>query len=276
MQIIAVDIGNSAIKLLAGEHHLRLPHRSAASPTDFADALAEYSASIDDSGPVFWAVVSVNALHARNLEDWIKQNRSSDRFEMIKRDQVPLDIVESYRSSVGIDRLVAACAAVSLQQEEQEAAPIIVVDAGTAVTVDVVSAGPAEGQRRFEGGVIFPGAGPSLSVLNSSTANLPDVSFDASRLGKSDSIDGIVGTQTDMAIANGVSLSQAHAVAGIVVALENRLPGAHVWITGGGSESILELLDDEVACQWNADDQLVLRGAAVIGQQILSSDSVQE
>lgn len=270
MQIIAVDIGNSAIKLLSGEDHLRLPHRSAESPADFADALENYVASVDGSAPFLWAVVSVDDVRSQQLADWIKQNRGDDRFELITRPEVPLDIVDSYRSTVGLDRLVAAYAAVSLQESDT---PLIIVDAGTAVTIDVVSDDSADGKRRFEGGVIFPGVAAGLSVLNSATAHLPDVALSSARLGESDSIDGIVGTETNMAIANGVCLSQAHAVAGIVVALENRLDEADVWITGGGAEGILELLDDEVAYEWIADHNLVLRGAAAIGQQILSSEN---
>ncbi len=268
MQIIAVDIGNSATKILAGEDHFRIPYRSDGSPTDFDAAVADCSALADGSDAAFWSVVSVNEPQCRQLEDWVKQKRPSDRFEVIGRAQVPLEIIDSYRSSVGVDRLVAGYAA-ALQQENT---PLIIVDAGTAVTIDVVSIGAATGQRRFEGGVIFPGAEPSLNVLNSSTANLPDVSLSAARLGDTDSIDGIVGTQTKMAIANGVRLSQAHAVAGIVGELRSQLPDADVWITGGGAEGILQLLDDETAIDWIDDSQLVLHGAALIGKQILASE----
>jgi len=263
MQIIAADIGNSAIKLLSGEDHLRLPYLSDGSPANFADALAKYTASID--GPVFWAVVSVNEPQCQQLGDWVKQHRSKDRFEIITRGQVPLAVIESYANSVGIDRLVAAYAAVSL---EKVAEPLIIVDAGTAVTIDVVS-GQSSGQpRQFEGGVIFPGVGASLSVLNSATADLPDVALSSASLKESDTVEGVVGTQTDMAIANGVCLAQGHAVGGIVDALKKRLPEAKVWITGGGAESIVSVLPETTTDVWQVDAQLVLRGAAVIGRQL--------
>ncbi len=267
MQIIAVDIGNSATKILAGEDHFRIPHRSDGAPTDFDDALTECSSLADSAVGIFWFVVSVNESQCRQLEDWVKRKRPSDRFEVITRTQVPLKIIDSYRSSVGIDRLVAAYAAISLQQQT----PLIVVDAGTAVTVDVVSIS-ATGERRYEGGMIFPGEGPSLSVLNSSTANLPDVSLSAARLSDSESVDGIVGTDTDMAIANGVRLAQAHAVAGIVAALKKRLPDAEVWITGGGADSIRELLEGDVTEHWNVDLQLVLQGVLRIAKSFLAGE----
>ena len=263
MQIIAVDIGNSAIKLLAGEDHLRLPYPSDGSPADFAEALAKYTSSLD--GPVCWAVVSVNEPQCRQLQDWIKQNRSQDRFEIITRNQVPLNVIDSYRSSVGIDRLVAAQAAVSLEETTEA---LIIIDAGTAVTIDVVSAQSADQERQFEGGLIFPGVAASLSVLNSATADLPDVALSAASIEESDTVDGIVGTQTDMAIANGAVLAQAHAAAGIVEALKKRLPEARVWITGGGSESICSVLPTAATKGWHVAPQLVLRGAAMIGRQL--------
>ena len=269
MQIIAVDIGNSAIKLLAGENHLRLPHRSATSQSDFADALTKYVASVDGSGPFFWVVVSVDDARRQQFADWIKQNRAEDRIEVITREGVPLDIVDSYRTSVGVDRLVAAYAAVSLKEADN---PLIIVDAGTAVTIDVVSGISADRSRRFEGGIIFPGAAACLSALNSATADLPDVALWSARLEDSGSLEGLLGTETNMAIANGVRLSQAHAAAGIVSAF-NRLSGAEVWITGGGAEDILELLNDEVTSGWISDPLLVLRGATAIGQQVLSNEN---
>ena len=269
MQIIAVDIGNSAIKLLAGENHLRLPHRSATSQSDFADALTKYVASVDGSGPFFWVVVSVDDARRQQFADWIKQNRAEDRIEVITRGGVPLDIVDSYRTSVGVDRLVAAYAAVSLKEADN---PLIIVDAGTAVTIDVVSGISADRSRRFEGGLIFPGAAACLSVLNSATADLPDVSLWSALLEESGSLEGLIGIETNMAIANGVRLSQAHAVAGIVASFD-WLPWGQVWITGGGTEGILELLDDQITKQWIAEPQLVLRGAAIIAQQILSNEN---
>ncbi len=268
MQIIAVDIGNSAIKLLTGEDHLRLPHRSGGAQIDLADALKDFVASVDGSGPLFWAVVSVSDPSCQQLADWIKQNRPKDRFEVITREQVPLEIVESYRNSLGVDRLVAAYAAVSSQQSDT---PLIVVDAGTAVTVDFVAGSSADGRRSFEGGIIFPGAAACLSALNARTADLPEVDLSSARLEASDSVEGLLGTETNMAIANGVRLSQAHAVAGIVAAMEKRLLEADVWITGGGAVGILDLLDDEVTFHWKDDYQLVLRGASTVGQQILSN-----
>ena len=159
MQMIAVDIGNSAIKFLAGEIHLRLPNESTNSPSGFANTLS----AIKGSDPFIWSVVSVNDEICRRLVRWIDEYRPNDRVEIITRSRVPLEVMDSYRETIGVDRLVAAYAAVTSRSEDTS---IIIVDAGTAVTIDYVSSAAADGERRFEGGVIFPGQQRAWACLN--------------------------------------------------------------------------------------------------------------
>ena len=68
---------------------------------------------------------------------------------------------------IGADRLVNAVAAVSLY-----GAPAVVVDFGTAVTFDVVSA-----QKEYVGGAIAPGLGVMTDYLYERTALLPRFSL---------------------------------------------------------------------------------------------------
>ena len=247
MQMIAVDIGNSAIKFLAGEIHLRLPNESTNSPSGFANTLSAIKGTSAEKGsdPFIWSVVSVNDEICRRLVRWIDEYRPNDRVEIITRSRVPLEVMDSYRETIGVDRLVAAYAAVTSRSEDTS---IIIVDAGTAVTIDYVSSAAADGERRFEGGVIFPGAAACLGVLKSATADLPDVSLLSA------------------------SLSAFGSVAGIVAAFNQRTH-ADVVITGGGAEGIVELLDDEITSRWSFQPQLVLRGALLIGQNILNNEN---
>lgn len=70
---------------------------------------------------------------------------------------------------VGEDRLLNAAAAFDVMKQS-----CIVVDAGTAITIDLV-----DGEGTFHGGAIAPGASMMLESLNRRTAQLPDVSFGA-------------------------------------------------------------------------------------------------
>ena len=71
--------------------------------------------------------------------------------------------------TVGQDRLL--CALGAYQQAQQAC---VVIDAGTAVTVDFV-----DGEGTFHGGVIAPGAAMMLSAMHEHTDALPPVQFGA-------------------------------------------------------------------------------------------------
>lgn len=68
---------------------------------------------------------------------------------------------------VGADRIVNAVAAFA-----KYGGPVIVVDLGTAITFDIVSA-----QAEYLGGVICPGIGISVEALVTRAARLPQVDF---------------------------------------------------------------------------------------------------
>jgi type III pantothenate kinase len=74
-------------------------------------------------------------------------------------------MVNSYRdlSKLGVDRWLAALGARAIVDEGD----LIVIDAGTAVTIDLVSA-----ENRFEGGVILPGFATMHDALLGRTAGI--------------------------------------------------------------------------------------------------------
>ncbi|MCE7973917.1 MAG: type III pantothenate kinase [Leptolyngbya sp. PLA1] len=83
---------------------------------------------------------------------------------------VPIPFADSLRdaSTVGQDRML--CALGAFVRAEQAC---IIVDAGTAITVDFV-----DGEGVFQGGVIAPGLGMMLAALHARTAQLPAVRFE--------------------------------------------------------------------------------------------------
>ena len=79
-----------------------------------------------------------------------------------------LNIHVDVPSQVGSDRIVIAVAALAEYQ-----APLILMDLGTATTIEVV-----EPENVYMGGVIFPGVRVSLDALTSRAAQLPGISLD--------------------------------------------------------------------------------------------------
>lgn len=88
-------------------------------------------------------------------------------FRIGKDIPVPLHHALDDASTLGMDRQLCALAAYSRAQQA-----CVIIDAGTAITVDFV-----DGEGTFQGGVIAPGLGMMLASLNEKTAALPKLQY---------------------------------------------------------------------------------------------------
>ena len=147
----------------------------------------------------------------------------------------PLEIAAQPAERVGDDRVAACLGALQLDA----ASPWVVVDAGTAVTVNAVR--PAEGGRlpRFEGGLIAPGAALCLRSLGQGTAQLPGLSDGAFEKSGFD----FIGRNTEQAMLFGVLALQASAVTAMIDGQRALLGhAAKVALTGGGAGFLIEAI----------------------------------
>jgi type III pantothenate kinase len=121
---------------------------------------------------------------------------------------------------VGADRLVNAVAAFERVKDT-----CVVVDFGTAITYDAVSAA-----GEYLGGIITPGAEISIDALYERAAKLPKVELAEPR--------GLIGKSTVDAIRSGIVFGFAGQVEGIVRRLRSELgPTTHVIATGSSRSS---------------------------------------
>ena len=147
---------------------------------------------------------------------------------------------------IGPDRLVNAVAGF-----EKSGGPCVIVDFGTAVTHDIVSAG-----GEYLGGVIFPGIEISLEALSERAAALPRIDLVEPR--------SLIGKSTVDAIRSGVVYGYAAMVDGIVTRLREELGSeTHTIATGGLAAIVVPYCRtiDEV------DDLLTLRGLRLIWER---------
>ena len=122
---------------------------------------------------------------------------------------------------VGPDRLVNARAAYELYGGE-----CIVVDFGTAITIDIVNQ-----RRQYIGGIIAPGPGISLWALSEKTAFLPVIAIKKPK--------GILGKETKESMLAGIIYGFSSLCDGIVCKLKKRYcRNAKVIVTGGFSKLI--------------------------------------
>jgi type III pantothenate kinase len=128
---------------------------------------------------------------------------------------------------VGIDRLLNAVAANILRPEGR---PAILVDTGTATTVDYITA-----QGAFAGGAILPGFELSARALHDYTALLPLVSIDELATGLHEP----VGTNTRQALRSGLFWGQLGAVRELIGRLHDRSAAPPFLLLTGGGASLL-------------------------------------
>ncbi len=160
---------------------------------------------------------------------------------------IPIEVDLAHPERVGADRLLGAWTA-----RELFGAPVIVIDVGTATTIDVVDAG-----GMFVGGAILPGPRLAIRALGS-TALLPGVAAKVP--------ERAIGRDTVEAIQSGVVLGHLAAVAGLVALMTAELSGSvepTVILTGGGSTALGSI--DSVH---RVEPDLLLRGLAMLAERV--------
>ena len=183
-------------------------------------------------------------------------------------------IVNGYphAASLGSDRWAALVAAGELFPRQ----PVIVVDAGTAVTVDLL-----DGTGLFRGGVIFPGVHAMQFALGAHTENITGAESRAENRAENGAENAACGAAADVAgQVNAVATDTHEAVAAgalLAVAGGINLAVARQWAalqtdcrvvaTGGDAGRVAPLLATEVSAKIRIEPQLVLQGLAVISRE---------
>jgi type III pantothenate kinase len=276
--LLAIDLGSSCIKLgwfrtvgacateppktalAIGPPKLPAPDEATRVEHRGRDAAA-WSAEIDhwlDQFPVAassWCLIG--SVQPRIAESLIARLRGRpwDRLRALSSADLPLTIRTAEPARVGIDRVLDTVAVNRLRQPD---APAIVVDMGTAITVDLVAADGA-----FEGGAIFAGPVLSLSALHGGTASLP--SLDLSGL---ESPPNSVGKSTEEALVAGAYWGAAGAVRELVRRTAEQLPHeAELYLTGGGAPGYAAALDLNGRRPRHLP-HLVLSGIRIVAQEL--------
>lgn len=154
---------------------------------------------------------------------------------------VPLPITVQYKTphTLGRDRLAAAVGANYLQPGKD----LLVIDAGTAITYELI-----EASGTYVGGNISPGMTTRFRALNHFTKKLPLVS-------EPEHVP-LVGTNTETAIQAGVVNGIVCEMDGYIEMLRLKYPNLLVFLTGGHSFYFERRLKNSIF----ADINLVLTG----------------
>lgn len=185
-RFLAVDQGNSLLKLT-----LLIGTEAVASCRYSTECLEDAFGAIERWRPDCGAFCSVGRLDTRIVES-LRLSLGGRLLILSRSTRLPIGIDYSTPSTLGLDRIALAAGAASLYEGET----VAVVDAGTAVTLDIVDGTPS-----FRGGRITTGMRLRFEALHERTSALPLVSSEGPL--------PMAGDSTETAIRSGVVLGLA-------------------------------------------------------------------
>lgn len=244
--LVAVDIGNTALKAAVFCTSDPLCPKSVFRTSSHRPDLESLGQWFPNSLTVSEVVIaSVYRDGTRRLQKWLSEQRADVLWYELGTNDFPIKINVRFPARVGLDRLAAATTANRLRSPDR---PAIIVDAGSAITVDFLDATGV-----FQGGAILPGWKTMARSLQESTDQLPML----------DSLDfksspATIGRSTEEAIASGLFWGSVGAVRELVdrmSAVSPPIEGAskasilpHLFVSGGDMQTLAQHLSHRLEC----------------------------
>lgn len=208
MNLVA-DIGNTFIKaaIFSGDDIILQKNINISEPELLVTMLKDY--------PVNMGIISSVSLNNEFLTSLLKNKLEFILFSD-HTTPVPLENLYTSRETLGFDRLASAVAAYTIFPGKN----ILVIDAGTAITIDIVN-----NKGQFLGGNISPGLDIRLKALNEFTSNLPLI--------KKDGETKLIAKTTEEAVRSGVFNGIIFEMDGYINAFNQIFNDLIVILTGG-------------------------------------------
>jgi len=214
MTSLVLDIGNTAAKYGYFYGATLAEAGSVATP-------AELRAVAERTGAEHVLLASV----AMPAEQWAAalSGAVSGQVLVFKPGTTPVPLRNAYATpqTLGADRLAAAVGAAYLLPGR----PVLVVDAGTCIKCDLVTA-----DGTYQGGSIAPGLRMRLQAMHTFTGRLPELALPA--VGEAQAL-ALCGTDTRTAMLSGALNGALLEVNGMIASYRAQHPGLAVALTGG-------------------------------------------
>jgi type III pantothenate kinase len=236
---LLIDVGNGRTKLALASRDGLLQRRDCATGQLSPKRVEEVLAGWEFRSVVLCSVVPAAVIAFRTV-------LGDALLELKHETKMGIGIRYPNPSSIGPDRLANAVAMALLH-----GAPGIVIDFGTAVTFDVISA-----DQNYIGGVIAPGLRLMTDYLHERTALLPQVELAEPMTA--------IGQSTVGAIQAGAAIGYRGMIRGILEALRKELPqgeALHLVATGGDAGWIIAGMEEQI----KVDPDLTLHGLRLVG-----------
>ncbi|WP_372776262.1 type III pantothenate kinase [Mangrovibacterium sp.] len=225
---LVIDIGNTRCKWAIFDDGILIIKRIT---TDFTPQIV--AQILGEFGEVGQAIISSVRDFPQACRDLLAE-RTDYFVELTHQTSIP--IINRYKTpnTLGLDRLAASVGASSAFPGK----PLLVIDAGTAITIDFVSAA-----NEFIGGNISPGITTRFRALNQFTGKLPEVDLQ-------DDFE-ILGTDTISAIRAGVQQGVIFEIDSYIDHYSEQFPELVTVLTGGDAlflagkiKTTVEIIED--------------------------------
>ncbi len=221
--VLTVDCGNSRVKASL----FREGSLAASVVMDTLSAFATSSLWSGDAVPSGGILCCVGR-NPKVSEVTSIANALDGRFLILHHSTpLPIGICYDTPATLGLDRIAGACGAASMFPGES----VLIADAGTALTLDVV-----DGDATFRGGNISPGVSLRLRALNGFTSALPLVDKE----GRLHSF----GRDTETAIRAGAVGGTADEIIAAALRGQRDFGVTRLLLTGGDAGFLLPILSD--------------------------------
>ena len=234
--VLLLEIGNTTlgVAMLRDGQVVRLgslPTYPTASVAHYGEALAKFLASQErpEAGVLSSVVPALTPIVREAMQQEVQ-----GEVHVVSRQDIErvLPIAVEQPEAVGRDRLLDCVGALTLVQ-----APSIVIDMGTATTVNVVDA-----QGRFAGGMIMAGVETAVQALSVRAAKLPPIPLQAPS--------HLIGQNTVECMQSGAIVGHAAMIDGLIGRLHAEMHvKCPVVVTGGWSSSVLPYIEHDTIQQ---------------------------
>lgn len=226
--LLAIDVGNTQIKLAVFEHHT-LIHKEIIAYNDWQITVKKNLKKFSKIENI--VVASVGKL---NKEDFLELNSNVKIYFITKESNFPFQNLYATPNTLGIDRMVLAAGAV-LQFPGKNR---LVIDAGTCITYDFI-----DENDNYLGGAISPGIRLRYESLHNYTAKLP--------LLTKENPDHLIGNSTNQSIHSGVVNGVAMEIDGFVNHSFGENDNFIIILTGGDAEFLADRLKNTIFANSN-------------------------
>lgn len=238
-RLLAVDQGNSLLKLTLFEGEEFCEHCGLG-----VDSAEDVFSIVESWNPDCGVFCSVGKIDPRMVES-LRLALGGRLLVLSHATRLPIEIDYSTPATLGLDRIALAVGASSLYK----GVSLMVVDAGTAVTLDVVDGRPA-----FCGGRITAGMRMRFDALHERTSALPLIDADGPL--------PVAGYSTETAIRSGVVLGLADEITETFHRYNKTYGCERLVLTGGDSGILAECINSNIPADYVAD--LMARGLLYI------------